>query len=447
VQALEEEFPDLEQELRSLSSGVTPSEPGGGGGATLDLRSLLKAAESISSEIVLEQLLERLMELSLATAGAERCVLVVEEEGRPTIRAVGSVSAPPSLEPTPLERSRQVPRTLIEQVRRTAEPVVLHDAANRGAFAADPYIAEHGVRSVLALPIVRLAKMLGILYLENNLTTDVFNVNRVKVLQLLSSHIATSLENARLYREAREAVALRDEFLRVASHELRTPLASLLPSLQWLDKRCAQGQGPVPAAFAKQVHNNLRQGRRLNRLVDELFDTTQIESGQLELKQSEVDLAELVRDVINRFDFELRRSNCEVRFEAPTQVRGWWDSSRLDQVVSNLLANAIKFAPGHPIEIVVTQEDAHAMLSLTDHGIGIDPARVGNIFDRFVRGVSASHYGGLGLGLFISRQIVERHGGTISVHSQLGAGSTFTVQLPISGSALDWSGTYPPLGA
>jgi signal transduction histidine kinase len=150
----------------------------------------------------------------------------------------------------------------------------------------------------------------------------------------------------------------------------------------------------------------------------------------LGLDRSEVDLAEVVREVIERFELELRRANCEVRLEAPTPVRGFWDASRLDQVVSNLLSNALKFGPGQPIEVAVTAHCDRAQLSVTDHGIGIDPARIGTIFDRFVRGVPASHYGGLGLGLYISRQIVWLHGGTISVRSQPGAGATFTVDLP-----------------
>jgi signal transduction histidine kinase len=127
---------------------------------------------------------------------------------------------------------------------------------------------------------------------------------------------------------------------------------------------------------------------------------------------------------------ELQRANCEVRLDAPTPVPGVWDGSRLDQVVSNLLSNAIKFGPGQPIEIAVAHDGERAQLSVTDHGIGIDPARLGTIFDRFMRGVPTEHYGGLGLGLYISRRIVELHGGTIRVRSHAGAGTTFTVALP-----------------
>src|SRR5262249_5720318 len=109
---------------------------------------------------------------------------------------------------------------------------------------------------------------------------------------------------------------------------------------------------------------------------------------------------------------------------------GLWDGSRLDQVVANLLSNAIKFGSKHPIEIAVTQVGSCAQISVTDHGIGIAPERLGTVFDRFMRGVDSTHYGGLGLGLYISRQLVEAHGGTIGVRSRPGEGATFTVELP-----------------
>jgi signal transduction histidine kinase len=120
-----------------------------------------------------------------------------------------------------------------------------------------------------------------------------------------------------------------------------------------------------------------------------------------------------------------------VRVEA-TPAIGRWDAARLDQVLTNLMTNAIRFGAGKPIVVTVKATASAASLAVTDHGIGIAPAAQARIFDRFERGdVSAQHYGGLGLGLYIARQIVEAHGGTISVHSEPGCGATFTVTLPI----------------
>ena len=251
----------------------------------------------------------------------------------------------------------------------------------------------------------------------------------LELAEELARRAAMMIDNSLLYREAREAIRLRDEFLRVTSHELRTPMTSLLLSLEGLLAFCSRG--PLePTSMTRQLAGTLRQGQRLRRLINDLLDVTRIESGRFELQRSEVELTELVREVVDRFELELRRAKCEVRLDAPSSVRGFWDGCRLDQLVSNLLSNAIKFGPQHPIEIAVRQPGDRAELSISDHGIGIDPARLGTIFDRFVRAVPATHYGGLGLGLYIARQIVDLHGGTIAVRSQPGAGTTFTVDLP-----------------
>jgi predicted ATPase/signal transduction histidine kinase len=323
-------------------------------------------------------------------------------------------------------------------VLRTGTPLLLRDIS-------DEYIAEHsvdaehiriihelGVRSAMALPLRARERIVGVLTLSSA-TPRRYQTADLELAEELARRVAMAIDNAFLYHAARAAIRLREEFLSVASHELRTPITSLLLSLDGLRVCCAEG-ALDQAMLLDQLIRVVRQGRRLQRLVDDLLDTARLEGGQLQLarERAEIDLAELTREVIDRFRLDLRRANCEVRLDAPTPVRGCWDQSRIDQVVSNLLANAIKFGQAQPIEIAVTQNGGHARLSVTDHGIGIDPTRIHSIFDRFVRGVSASHYGGLGLGLYISRRIVELHGGTVAVRSQQGEGATFTVELPIA---------------
>jgi signal transduction histidine kinase len=300
--------------------------------------------------------------------------------------------------------------------------------------AADlPRVRELGIRSGVVVPLQARGRTIGTMVFFSSAPDRRFDARDQALAEEIARRAAVAIDAARLYREAQEAIQLRDEFLRVASHELRTPLASLLMSLQWLHRK-VDAKSPVEAeTLAKQLDNNIRQGQRLRRLVDDLLATTRFGGGLLELNRSEVDLGELVREVVERFEFDLNRAKCEVSLEVVAPVRGSWDASRLDQVVSNLLSNALKFGPGLPIEIAVSHKGTYAELSVTDHGIGIDPARLDTIFGRFTRGVSSTQYGGLGLGLYVSRQIVEQHGGTISVRSQLGKGSTFTVKLPIGG--------------
>jgi signal transduction histidine kinase len=144
-----------------------------------------------------------------------------------------------------------------------------------------------------------------------------------------------------------------------------------------------------------------------------------------------VDLRALVQRVVTDLQPEFGRAKCDVRLDAPTSVQGTWDPTRLEQVMTNLLANAMKFGAGKPIDVAVARIGDRARLSVRDRGIGIEVARQAHIFERFERAVSVRHYGGLGLGLYICRRIVEAHGGCIGVESEPGAGATFVVELPL----------------
>jgi len=154
-----------------------------------------------------------------------------------------------------------------------------------------------------------------------------------------------------------------------------------------------------------------------------------------------VSLVALVRDVVARVAPDMERARCAVSVTLPDEpVTGLWDRRRIEQVLLILIDNAARFGPGKPIEIKVTRQGATARLSVTDHGMGIDAARQSRIFDRFERAVSVQHYGGLGLGLFVGRFVVEGHGGTLTVESRPGEGATFTVTLPCVNSP------QPPAG-
>ncbi|MDC0742526.1 AAA family ATPase [Polyangium mundeleinium] len=229
---------------------------------------------------------------------------------------------------------------------------------------------------------------------------------------------------------AEEAVHLRDDFLSVASHELRTPLTSLQLAIQSIEQRLSRGMDAERVRAAVVLSG--RQIKRLDNLVDMLLDVSRIQAGRLELNTSRVDLCELVADVVANLGDQIARcgSTLTVRAEAP--VIGRWDPHRLEQIVTNLLTNAIKFGEDRPIEITIDAEAEVARLLVTDHGIGIPAEVQAQLFERFRRGVSSRHYGGLGLGLYITRTIVEAHGGRIVLSSEVGKGSTFRVELPLS---------------
>jgi signal transduction histidine kinase len=180
-----------------------------------------------------------------------------------------------------------------------------------------------------------------------------------------------------------------------------------------------------------------KQVRRLMRLVDDVLDVSQLQAGRLELHLERVDLPAILAEVVKRFEQSIAQSGSQVVVRAGAPVVGLWDRSRVDQVVANLLGNALKFGEGKPIELSVVRRAGAAELSVEDHGIGISPERLPHIFERFERAVPTQHYGGLGLGLYIVRSITEALGGTVRAESTPGLGSRFTVVLPQGGTTAE----------
>ncbi len=235
-------------------------------------------------------------------------------------------------------------------------------------------------------------------------------------------------ERARLWRQAQEEVRERDEFLSVASHELRTPVAALQLQIQML-QRASRGGGPLPQPMLERLETLERQTRRIGLLVNDLLDLSRLRIGGPELKLEEMDLRELVREAVQHFR-EIAPPGTELTFQGDAPCPGRWDRLRLEQVVTNLLVNAVKFGAGRPVSVSVEGDAQRVRLAVEDRGIGIAEEHHERVFGRFERAVSSQHFAGLGLGLWIARQIVEAHGGTILLRSAPGAGSTFTVELP-----------------
>ncbi|HEX2569258.1 MAG TPA: PAS domain-containing protein [Polyangia bacterium] len=248
---------------------------------------------------------------------------------------------------------------------------------------------------------------------------------------------STDIDDQKHAEEAmRAALRVRDEFLSMASHELRTPVTTLDLLVDGMMRALERPGALPPERLATKLQTLRRQADRLEHLVDGLLDVSRIMSGRLELELGDVDLMQVVSEVITMLGDQAAHAGSPIRIKAAGPVLGRWDRVRLEQVAVNLITNAIKYGAGKPIDVSLTADGETAVLTVRDQGIGIAPEDQRRIFGRFERAAPRKNYGGLGLGLWITAQIVHTMGGTISVSSQLGQGATFTIRLPCQGSSV-----------
>ena len=297
------------------------------------------------------------------------------------------------------------PRRLLTVSRDPTQPI--NPELHRSVVAGHSMIYPVGPRSYMAVPLLVKGALVGAITFAASPSRR-YTPDDLELAEELARRAALSVENARLYRGAQEALRARDEFLSIAAHEIRGPITSMHMAVQGIQKGKIQ-----PAAMSKVLDIIQREDRRLARFVDELLDLGRIRGGRMHFTYEQVDLSDVVREATARVGAELAQSGSSLSVTTEGRSVGQWDKFRLDQVVTNLLSNAIKFGLGKPIAVSVKAHDARVSLVVKDHGIGISPDMHQRIFLPFERAVAVRHYGGLGLGLFIARTVVHDLGGKI----------------------------------
>jgi signal transduction histidine kinase/tetratricopeptide (TPR) repeat protein len=413
----------------ALARGAAPAtEP-----ATVSLAErfgqLLESGRRIASALTRDEVLAAVRDAADALLRGERSTLIEVRE-----TASGQDLVLPR-DVTPDRPSE----TLLRHALARGKPVAMLEGG--GDVPSDSVILS-GIRSAICAPIHERGKVTVLLYVTHRQVGRLFGETEERLAEFVATLAGAALENAagfaereRLYREAKDAVRARDDFLSIAAHELRTPLTSIGLHIKSL-ARTARG-------LTRPVSQEVQSARLdaaekalvgFEKLVGDLLDISRV-NAQVALADEDVDLAEVARAVAARLEEDVEAARCSLDLTAPSPVVARWDRVRVEQIVLNLLSNAIKFGAGKPIEVEVAHEGLWARLSVRDHGIGIAPQDQARIFERFERAVSMQNYGGFGLGLWITRQNVEAMGGVIRVASSPAEGSTFTVELPMTGRA------------
>jgi PAS domain S-box-containing protein len=400
---------------------------------------LVSASSVLGSSLDYEHTLGQLARLVVPGLADYCFVDTVDADG--TIRGVAAAHIDPERADLLREMRRRYPPDPaapygVAKVIRTGEPEFMprlppallttaaRDAEHLKLFETlDP-------TSYMIAPLVARGRILGAISFGVTHDRWRYEPDDLALAEELARRAAVAIDNARLFAEVEAAVSLREEFLGIAAHELKTPLTTLKGYVQ-LGGRLVQ----APALDAKRLANvNVtleRQVKRLEELVSDLLDVARVQRGQLALRPVPIDLVDLARQVLDRFEQATERTaRHRLVLEADGPVTGSWDPHRLDQVLTNLVSNALKYSPaGGEVRVRVERQAEHAVVSVRDQGLGIAPEEQARLFQPFARGTTGRGIQGVGLGLYIARQIVAQHGGTLTVESTPGAGSTFTIRL------------------
>lgn len=449
VRQLQEKYPEIFMRLQRSSQvagtvETTESTSNTTGLIDLDLASVLKVSQAISEEIILDQLLEKLMQVLMQSAGAQSIILILVRNQKFVIEASTTEDSKSIRQSIQAFGSDLVPSSIINYVARTLDPVFLGNAATSSNFSNDTYIESHKTKSLLCLPMINQGHLIGMVYLENNLAYDAFRVDHLEVLNLLCAQAAISLENACLYEDLQKSQAreqaereineLKSRFISMTSHEFRTPLTAILGTTE-LIKHYGQGwETEKQHSYLDRIQRNVKH---MTGLLDDVLVLSKADVGKTEFNPISIDLTVFCSSLVEEFQLNTKRGQKIEYVLEGKQTTCFSDEKILRQILSNLLSNAIKYSPESSIVcFTVTFSNDEVIFLIKDQGIGIPESDQPHLFESFQRATNVGQIQGTGLGLAIVKKSVELHQGTITFESTASQGTTFIVRLPITAESL-----------
>jgi PAS domain S-box-containing protein len=411
--------------------------------AEIRQRFLVEASSMLVRSLDYEVTLQSVADIAISTL-ADGCVIdIVDEEGTPH-RLVAAHHDPAKVE-LAYELQRRYPLVSREQrgaleVIRSGQSKIIPDFSD-DLLVASAYDDDHlqilrsmELSSYMCVPLVARDHVLGALSFVSDTSRQHYNQDDLIVAEELARQAALAVDNARLYQEAQAALRARDDFLSIAAHELKNPLTSLLAYTQRLLRRANREQ---PYTLSERDHQGLQvvadQTKRLHALIEDLLNVGRLRAGRLVINRQVMDIGQFVRRVVTELEHVLETHTLSLTCsDHPLLING--DPQGLEEVLQNLLQNAIKYSPqGSHIDVQVTQQGDQVAIAVVDQGIGIPAEAQAHLFQPFYRAPSNTTSGikGTGIGLYIVKEIVSLHGGSVAVGSEEGQGSTFTVHLPL----------------
>lgn len=474
MEDLKERFPKFLIGFEKDSSTFTTKSSKSSGNYTespsLDLESLMKAAQAISGEVVLERLLKTLLNISIENAGAESgCILHRKgDHWFILISKFANGKFQSENTETPLHENKRVPESLVQYIQNTSQSLVLDDISKDSRFMSDPAVKENKLKSVLCLPMLNKGNSEEILYLENNLQESVFTENRIRFLELLSGQIAVSLENAHLYENLENKIEertselktslenlrstqkeLRSErdkldianktksrFFSIISHDLRGPIAHLMGFSELIKHHIIETYDAVNDKELDEIFGYLKNSTgQVTSLLDNLLNWALKEEGVMPFNPTLLNVKACLNDNISLMMPQAQSKSILLQIQCDLSLEAYLDKNSFMTILRNLSGNAIKFTPENgSVRFSAWVEEKELVLTVSDTGVGIERSKISTIFELRDDKVSWGTKGekGTGLGLNLVYDFVKANGGSITMESEIGKGSVFRMNFPLN---------------